>query len=137
MQAHICYEHRHNASEAPWYTSEQCVIDIWPVFACADAQLAATLQYEHFKSDERENKLEIIPWRSKVDTTMYSAALRIFCFEMILLAAAEIFAPKFSLRVVRGMYVSGMTSLPVAIRLVVLARQHDVYEEYMSYPSRE
>jgi len=103
----------------------------------ADAQLATTLQYEHVKAEEREEKLEIIPWRFKVDTPLYSAASRIFYLEMILLSAAEILAPPFALRVIRGMTVVCATSVPVVIRLMVLANQGAVYEEYMSYPCAE
>jgi len=103
----------------------------------ADAQLATTLQYEHVKAEEREEKLEIIPWRFKVDTPLYSAASRIFYLEMILLSAAEILAPPFALRIIRGVTVVCATSVPVVIRLVVLAKQGAVYEEYMSYPCAE
>lgn len=99
-----------------------------------DAQLATTLQYEHFKAEEREEKLEIIPWRIQVDTALYSAASRIFYLEMFLLSTAEILAPPFALKVIRGMTVVCATSVPVVIRLMVLARRGGVYEEYMSYP---
>jgi hypothetical protein len=109
--------------------------DIWPVLGHADAQLATTLQYEHFKAEEHENKLEIIPWRFKVDTTLYNASSRIFYFEMILLSAAEILAPEYTLRTVRVMNVICVTSIPVVIRLMVLARRGGVYEEYMVYPN--
>jgi hypothetical protein len=39
------------------------------------------------------------------------------------------------LRVIRGMTVVCATSVPVVIRLMVLAKRGGVYEEYMSYPS--
>lgn len=103
----------------------------------ADAQLATTLQYEYSKAEEHENKLEIIPWRFKVDTTLYSAASRIFYLEMILLSAAEILAPEYTLRTVRVMSVICVTSIPVVIRLMVLARRGGLYEEYMVYPNTE
>jgi len=100
-----------------------------------DAQLATTLQYEHFKAEEREEKLEIIPWRFEADTTLYSAASRIFHLEMILLSAAEILAPPFAWRAIRGMTAVCATSIPVVIRLMVLARRRGDYEDYMSYPN--
>jgi hypothetical protein len=118
----------------PWYTSKQYIC---AVLGYADAQLATTLQYEHFKAEEHENKLEIIPWRFKVDTTLYSAASRIFYLEMILLSAAEILAPEYTLRTVRVMNVICVTSIPVVIRLMVLARRAGLYEEYMVYPNTE
>jgi len=103
----------------------------------SDAQLATTLQYEHFKAEKHEKNLEIIPWRFKVDTTLYNAASRILYLEMVLLSAAEILAPPSALRVIRGMTVVCATSVPVVIRLMVLAKRGGGYEEYMSYPCTE
>jgi len=107
------------------------------VLAHADAQLATTLQYEHSKTEEREEKLEILPWRFKVDTTLYSAASKTFYLEMILLSAAEILAPPVPLRVTRIMNVICAPSALVVMRLMLLARRGGIYEEYMSYPIAE
>lgn len=111
--------------------------DVWGVLVRTDAQLATTLQYEHAKADEYENKLETIPWRFKADTTLYNAASRIFYFGLIFLAAAEILGSGNALRVVRGMSVICAPSIPVVTRLMVLARRGGFYEEYMVYPNRE
>jgi hypothetical protein len=102
-----------------------------------DAQLATTLQYELFKAEEREEKLEIIPWRFQVDTPLYSAASRIFYLEIMLLSAAEILASTSALRMIRVLHVICATSVPVVLRLIVLARRGGVYEEYMEYPNME
>lgn len=102
-----------------------------------DTQLATTLQYEHSKAEEHEKKLAILPWRFTVDSTMFTAASQIFFFEMLLLAGAEILAPESTLRYVRGMNVICATSLPVVVRLLILARRGGVYEEYMIYPNKK
>jgi hypothetical protein len=54
---------------------------------------------------------------------------------MILLAAAEILAPKSALWMFQVINAIGLTSIPVVLRLMVLAKRAGVYEEYMVYPN--
>lgn len=100
------------------------------------AQLATTLQFEHAKAEEHEDTLEIIPLHFQPKTVLYSAASRLFYSGIILSAAAELMAPKYALRFVRASHLVCATSIPMVIRLMLLARRLGVYEEYMQYPDK-
>jgi len=65
---------------------------------------------------------------------MFNAGSRMLYSLITLLATAEVVLPEYALRVVRVSNLVCITSIPVIIRLMLLAKRQGVYAEYMDYP---
>jgi hypothetical protein len=102
----------------------------------AYSQLATVLKFEHAQAETLECKLEIIPLYPIVPTPLYTAASTTLWLEMIIMIGAELFASRTGLLMARGLNALGAAAIPVAIRLIVVAKREGICRQCMAYPDK-